>query len=71
MNVITIQKITNIFAEDNTLISTETSESYVITPDAGKILKNVKTGESISTKICIGNKLRLKNYIEVEDLNAL
>ncbi len=71
MKINTIQKITNIISEDNVILSSEILESYVLTPSAGKILKNIKTGESITTKICVGKKALIKNYIEIDDPNAL
>lgn len=70
MKITTIQKITNILSETGELYSSETHESYVITPEAGKILKNIKTGESITTKICVGKKTLIKNYIEIDDPNT-
>ncbi len=69
MKITTIQKITNILSEAGELCSSEIHESYVLTPEAGKILKNIKTGESITTKICVGKKTLIKNYIEIDDPN--
>lgn len=70
MKIITIQKIINILSEDKELLSSETQESYVLTPDTGKVLKNIKTGETITTKICVSKRSLIKNYIEVDKPNA-
>jgi hypothetical protein len=70
MKITTIQKITNLLSETGELYSSEIQESYVITPEVGKILKNIKTGESITTKICVGKKTLIKNYIEVDNPNT-
>lgn len=66
MKVNTIQKITNILAESGELLSSTTVETYVLTPETNKILKNIKTGETITSKICVGKKSLIKNYIEIE-----
>lgn len=60
-----IQTITNILNEDGSLISSNTVEAYVLTPEEGYILKNVKTGEIITTKICLSKKIKINDYIEV------
>jgi hypothetical protein len=70
MKITTIQKITNILTETGDLQFSETRESYVLTPEAGKILKNIKTGESITTKICVSKKALIKNYIELDNPNT-
>ena len=70
MKIITIQKIVNILSEANELLSSETQESYVLTPDINKVLKNIKTGETITTKLCVGKKSLIKNYIEIDQPNA-
>jgi hypothetical protein len=61
MKVNTIQKITNILAESGEIFSSTTVESYVLIPEANKILKNIKTGETITTKICVSKKSLIKN----------
>ena len=71
MTITKIQTITNIFTEENVLQSTSTVDSYILTPAKGKVLKNIKTNEIISTKICVTRKAKISNYIEVEDPNAL
>jgi hypothetical protein len=71
MKVNTIQKITNILTESGELLSSVILESYVLIPDTHKILKNIKTGETIATKICVSKKSLIKNYIEIDDPEAL
>ena len=66
MKVNTIQKITNILSESGEMFSSTLVESYVLIPESNKVLKNVKTGETITTKICVGKKSLIKNYIEVD-----
>lgn len=58
--------ISNILDENRKLIRTRTSESYIIYPDEGKLLKNKKTGLTTDTFIGIGSKENLSNYEEVE-----
>jgi riboflavin synthase alpha subunit len=70
MKTTTIQKITNILSETGEVQFSETRESYVLTPEVGKILKNIKTGESVTTKICVSKKALIKNYIEIDDPNT-
>lgn len=60
-----IQTITNILNENEELISTTTTQTYVLTPDEGYILKNVKTGLVVATKICVSQKSKLADYIEL------
>lgn len=69
MTITTIQKITNILAENGELLSSETIESYVITAAPGKVFKNILTGTTQTSKLCVGKWSLIKNYIEVEAPN--
>lgn len=60
-----IQTITNILNEKEELISTTTTQTYVLTPDEGFMLKNIKTGLIVTTKICINQKSKVADYIEL------
>lgn len=71
MKTTIIQTVKNILNEDRTLISSSTTEAYVLTPKAGYVLKNIKTGEIITTRICVYKKVKLSDYIEIEAPNTL
>ena len=60
-----VQIVTNILDENRNIKTSSTRESYVLTPETSKILKNVKTGELISTTVCITKKNRITDYIEL------
>ena len=58
--------ISNILNEKRELIRSKTSESYVIYPEVGKILRNKKTGLTADTFIGVGSKDDLSLYEEIE-----
>lgn len=61
------QTIRNVLNEDRTLKSTQTTESYVLIPAAGKHLVNTKTGESFIGTISLGSRWKVSDFIEVSD----
>lgn len=61
-----LQTISNTFSEDGTLESSYSSERFVIKAEDGKLLKNLKTGEIISSLVCLNKKDKIKHYVEVE-----
>lgn len=71
MKISIIQTITNILNEDRSINATSTRETYVLTPADGYILKNIKTGQVVKTKICLNKKIKINDYIEIKDPNAL
>lgn len=70
MTINIIQTITNTLNEDRTIKTSSTVETYLISPAEGKVLKNIKTGEIIKSKICLNKKVKIEDYIEVDDLNT-
>jgi hypothetical protein len=70
MTTTIIQTITNILNEDGIVQFTSSVESYVLTPAENKVLKNIKTGEIITTRICINKKIKLSDYIEIDKPNT-
>lgn len=70
MTINIIQTITNTLNEDRTIKTSSTIETYLISPAEGKVLKNIKTGEIIKSKICLNKKVKIEDYIEVDDLNT-
>lgn len=58
--------ISNILNEKRELIRSRTSESYIIYPETGKMLRNKKTGFTVDTFIGVGSKDDLSLYEEVE-----
>ena len=71
MTITTIQTITNILDEAGIIKSTSKVESYILTPAENKVLKNIRTGEIITTRICVTRKAKISDYIELEDPNTL
>ena len=70
MTINIIQTITNTLNEDRTIKTSSTIETYLISPAEGKVLKNIKTGEIIKSKICLNKRVKIEDYIEVDDLNT-
>jgi hypothetical protein len=70
MTIKIIEIITNILDENRNVETSSIRESYVLVPDAHKVLKHVKTGEIITTRLMIDRKSRIKNYIEVDNPNT-
>ena len=70
MTTTIVQTITNILNEDGIIQYTSSVESYVLTPAENKALKNTKTGEIITTRICINKKIKISDYIEIDKPNA-
>jgi hypothetical protein len=70
MTINIIQTITNTLNEDRTIKTSSTIETYLISPAEGKVLKNIKTGEIIKSKICLNKKVKIEDYIEVEVPNT-
>ena len=61
------QIIRNVWNEDRTLKSTQTTESDMIIPADGKHLVNTKTGESFIGAISLGGRWKVSDFIEVSD----
>lgn len=67
MKITIVQTITKTFDRDRTLLNSRTVESYVIEPDAGKILVNKLTGQKFSGGTCVNQERKISNYIEIEE----
>lgn len=61
------QSIINILDEARNVERTTTVESYLIYPDAGKVLKNKITGSITAGVVCVNTKKKIANYIEVDE----
>lgn len=70
MTINIIQTITNTLNEDRTIKTSSMIETYLISPAEGKVLKNIKTGEIIKSKICLNKKVKIADYIEIEVPNT-
>lgn len=70
MTVNIIQTITNTLNEDRTIKTSSTVETYLVSPAEGKVLKNIKTGEILKSKICLNKKVKIEDYIEIEAPNT-
>ena len=62
-----IQTVTTVMDEDRNVLSTRSLERYVIIPDSGKVLKDIKTGQVIHGNVYLSQKSKIKNYIEIDD----
>lgn len=60
------QNIINTLDEQRKLISSSTSEATLLYPDAGKALKNVKTGKVYPSFICLSMKEKASDFIEID-----
>ena len=62
-----IRTTTEILNEDKKVESVSTTESYVITPEKNKILKNITTDRIIRASACVNKKSKIAEYIEIDD----
>ena len=65
MKITIIQTTTKTFDESRTLLTTYTNESYLITPDEGKLLRNKITGQIHSTGLCVNKERKINDYEEI------
>lgn len=66
-----LQTISNTLSEDRKLESSYTSECYTLQAEKGKILKNIRTGLTTNSVVCVNKKEKIENYIEIDDLEEL
>ena len=66
MKIKIIQTIVNTLDEARNILSTATAETYTISPDVGKCIKDLVNNKIYSCTINIGSKNKLKNYIEID-----
>lgn len=59
--------ISNTLNEKRELIKTSKSESTVIYPDSGKIIKNLITGKTYKGFVNIVGKDKVSNYTEIDE----
>lgn len=71
MTIKLLQTISNVFLENGELETSYSSECYMIQPKPGKLLQNIKTGETTAYAVCVNKKKKLENYIEIDDPKAL
>ena len=67
MKITTIQTITNTFDESHILLATRVNETYLITPDVGKVLKNKHTGRLFFAGLYVTKEQEIKDYEEIEE----
>lgn len=60
------ETISNIMTKDKKLIDTTTSETYILYPEQGKVLRNKKTGQIIDSFVGVGSSGSISDYEEVE-----
>lgn len=66
MTVKIIQTITNVLDENRNITKTSTTEAYILCPDAGKALKNIRTGKVYEYYINLGSRDKTSEYIEID-----
>lgn len=71
MKIKIVQTTTTIMSEERIIESSSITENFVIEPEAGKVLKNIKTGQIIRSRVCVNKKTKTADYIEVADPNVL
>lgn len=50
------QVIRNTLDKDRNIISTQITETFILTPEDGKVLLNTKTGETFTGTLSLGTK---------------
>ena len=65
MKVTIIQTTTKTFDESRILLTSRISETYLITPAEGKILRNKHTGQTFFAGLCVNKEQDIKNYEEI------
>lgn len=58
------QTITNLLGANRQVISSRTSEAYLLTPESGKCIKNIKTGKIYINTFSIGSKKNISDYVD-------
>jgi len=66
MKVTIYQTISNVLNEDRSIRSSNTIEAYMLEPEAGKYLRNTRTGEIVRTQICINKESRIAEWEELD-----
>lgn len=67
MTIKIIRTTTEILNEDKKVESVYITESYVITPDKNKILKNINTDRLLRASACVNKKSKIAEYVEIDD----
>ena len=67
MKTTIIQTTTKTFDASRILLATRINETYLIEPDAGKVLRNKTTGQIISTGLCVDKELKIADYEEIDE----
>ena len=68
MKITIIQTTTKTFNEARVLLATRATETYLIEPEVGKILKNKVTGQLFFTGLCIDKERKIQDYEEVDKI---
>lgn len=64
---IQIQQVTSrVLDERRNVLSELTTETYIVYPDEGKVLREISTGRIFNHHINVSNKLELKNFEEID-----
>jgi hypothetical protein len=66
MKVTIIQTTTKTFNESRVLLTTNINETYLITPDEGKVLRHKATGQLFSTGLCVNKERKIQEYEEID-----
>lgn len=60
------QNISNLLDSNRNLIQSNISESYIIFPEEGKVIENIKTGQLYKGFVSVGTKNKLSNFREID-----
>jgi hypothetical protein len=65
MKVTIIQTTTKTFNEARILLATRITETYLIEPTTGNLLRNKRTGQLFSAGLCVDQEFKIADYEEV------
>ena len=66
MKITIVQTITKTLDESRVLLNSNTRESYLIKPDAGKVLRHKTTGELAYAGVCLRQERKIAEYEEID-----
>jgi hypothetical protein len=66
MKVTIIQTTTKTLTLDRTVLATQVSETHLLEPDAGKMLRHKPTGQKFASKVCVSKERKIAEYEEID-----
>lgn len=65
-----INTLTTVMDENRNIVATREDESYILTPDADKIIRHIPTGQLFICSVSISQKHKLCEYEEIPNPKA-